>query len=87
MIRPSVGATDSGPTDALFESLVIRPRMRLVFDLGDVHYLSSNLLGNLINLKRKLGPLGGTIRLRNVSPELHELLRITRLDNVFEIEA
>ena len=73
--------------DSLLESLAMHPGMRLVLDLSDVQYLSSAVLGKLINLKKKVGAVRGKVKLRCIHPDLLEVFRITRLDQVFEIEA
>jgi anti-sigma B factor antagonist len=57
-----------------------RPRVR--FDLQDVDYISSAALGKLINLKKPLQRRRGTIRFANMNPDLQEIFRITRLDQV-----
>jgi anti-anti-sigma factor len=72
--------------DQLFESVEMRLGMRLVLDFSDVHYLSSAALGKLINLKRKVATVRGKLRLRGIHPDLLEIFRITRLDQVLEIE-
>jgi anti-anti-sigma factor len=60
---------------------------RIVLDLSDVRYLSSADLGKLTKLRRRLGASRGKLRLRNLHPDLREVFRISRLDEVFEIEA
>jgi anti-anti-sigma factor len=72
--------------DQFSESEAMRPGIRLVLDFSDVQYLSSADLGKLINLKKKVGAVRGKVRLRGIHPDLLEVFRITRLDQVFEIE-
>lgn len=57
----------------------------LLLDFREVQYLSSAALGKLIQLKKKLGPVTGKLKLCSISPDLLEVFRITRLDTVFEI--
>jgi anti-anti-sigma factor len=70
----------------LSESLAIRPGMQLVIDFGHVQYLSSAVLGKLINLNKKMGAVRGRLIFRNLHPDLQEVFRIARLRRVFEIE-
>jgi anti-sigma B factor antagonist len=72
--------------DRLFESVMIRRGMQLVLDFGDVPYLSSAVLGKLISVQKQVAAVRGKLRMRNVNPDLREVFRICRLDQVFEIE-
>jgi len=58
---------------------------RLLLDLGNVRFLSSNALGILVNFKKKLDAVGGDLRLCCLDPDLLELLLITKLDRLFQI--
>jgi anti-anti-sigma factor len=85
VIRLTGDRLQPGWLDRLFEAIKMRPRMRLVLDLGDVPYLSSAVLSKLIHLQ-KVGAVRGKVRLRNLRPDLREVMRVSRLDLVFEIE-
>lgn len=71
--------------DRLIDKSSEKRGVRLVLDLGDVQYLSSAALGKLINLKKKVGEVSGELRIENLHPDLLEVFRITRLDQVFDI--
>ena len=60
-------------------------RRRLVLDLGHVQYLSDADISNLFNLNKKVAGVIRKLRLENVHPDLLEVFRITRLDQVFDI--
>jgi anti-sigma B factor antagonist len=60
--------------------------IRLVLDLSYVQYLSSAVLGKLINLKKKVTAMKGKLKIENLHPDLLEIVRITRLDQAFDIE-
>jgi len=87
VIKPTGKLLDPESLDRLFESVAIRPGMRIVFDFSDVQYLSSAVLGRLINLKKKVAAVRGRVELRNIHPDLREVFRLCRLDQVFDIEA
>ena len=57
----------------------------LLLNFGNVQYLSSAALGKLINLKKKVAAVKGKLKLCCIHPDLLEVFRITRLDQVFEI--
>ncbi len=57
----------------------------LLLDLSGVQYLSGTALGHLASLHRKLEPRRGRILLCGLDPFLRDMLRITRLDRVFDI--
>ena len=58
---------------------------QILLNFGNVQYLSSAALGKLINLKKKVGAVQGKLKLCCIHPDLLEVFRITRLDQVFEI--
>lgn len=58
---------------------------RLLLNFSNVQYLSSAALGKLINLKKKVGAIKGVLKLCCIHPDLLEVFKITRLDQVFEI--
>jgi anti-sigma B factor antagonist len=86
VIKPAGSQLNRASFEGLGDSELIRPGKRLVIDFSDVEYISSAALVNLIQLKNELGRVGGRLGLRHVRPELVELLRITRLDQVLELE-
>ncbi|MCA1684680.1 MAG: STAS domain-containing protein [Planctomycetia bacterium] len=67
--------------------LVEEGHKKLLLNFGNVQYLSSAALGKLINLKKKVGAAKGKLKLCCIHPDLLEVFRITRLDQVFEIHA
>ena len=54
-----------------------------IIDLAQAPWLNSRGVGYLISLWTTITRAGGRAVLANVSPRLHELLRITKLDGVF----
>jgi anti-anti-sigma factor len=58
---------------------------RLVLNFGGVRYVSSDLLGILVGLRRKLDPAGGRIRFCGLDPLLRDMVRMAHLDRMFDI--
>jgi len=59
---------------------------RLVVNLGGVGYLSCAVLGKLAWLAKRVGPVRGRVSRCGVSPLLVEMVRITHLDRVLDID-
>jgi anti-anti-sigma factor len=59
---------------------------RLVLNFAGVRAMSSDVLGILATLSRRLDPGQGSIHVRGLDPLLREMLRICRLDRVLEVE-
>jgi anti-sigma B factor antagonist len=57
---------------------------RIVLDLSGVNYMDSSGLGTLLATFISARSAGCELRLVNLSPRIQELLRLTRLANVFE---
>jgi len=58
---------------------------KLLLNFSNVQYLSSAALGKLIQLKKKVNAVKGTLKLCCIHPDLLEVFKITRLDQVFPI--
>jgi anti-anti-sigma factor len=82
------GAYDISSDEALRRLLSVAERAReAVIDLSDVSYAGTTLLNALLDLRARMCAHGttGTIRLIGCNPQLRRILRITRLDRVFDI--
>lgn len=67
--------------DEIVELLTLHDCKDLAFDLTGVRYVPSGMLGLLASLTR----LGIKVHLYNPSHDVREVLRITRLDQLFEL--
>ncbi len=80
----NLGAANS----ILFKELVramLRPEHRFVdVDLSRATFIDSDGLGALISIHKRVSSRGGRARLVGASPRVRELLRLTRLEEVFE---
>ncbi len=57
---------------------------RIVLDVGDVSYLDSSGLGALMTLYASARKSGSDLKLAHLTPRIVDLLRITRMEAVFE---
>jgi len=65
-------------------SLLKRGHRKLLLDLGDVSYVDSAGLGQLVQVYATTSHLGGAMKLVRVGPRLKDLLVLTKLITVFE---
>jgi anti-sigma B factor antagonist len=57
---------------------------RMVVDFEQVKFFSSQILGLLVNIKRKLEAGGGDLSISAINPQLYRVFRITNLDKIFK---
>lgn len=71
----------------LYKLVEEQDHRKIILDFERVQYLSSQAIGMLLGLQKRLGALKkGTMVLCGVGARLMELLRITRLDKVLTIK-
>jgi anti-sigma B factor antagonist len=58
---------------------------RIVLDMAAVNYMDSSGVGELLAAHTTVTSAGGEIMLLNVSPRVRQILKMTRIDSVFEI--
>lgn len=66
-------------------ALVRDGRVKLVLNFTDSSYIDSTALGEIVRAYTSATRKGGTVKLLNVPPRVHELLVITRLLSVFDL--
>ena len=59
---------------------------RDLLNLREVHYIDSSGMGELVRLYTTIRDQGGTVRLVDPSARVRDLLQMTRLNAVFQIE-
>jgi anti-sigma B factor antagonist len=65
-------------------SLILQQRTKVVLNLGEVSYIDSGGLGQLVASYGSLSKTSGGLKLLNVNKRNHDLLSITRLVTIFE---
>ena len=60
--------------------------IHLLLDFGNVEYLSSAVLTELLRIKKVIAEGKGTMRLCSLTAEIRKVFEITNLDQVFPIE-
>lgn len=58
---------------------------KIVLNFRNVHYMSSAVMGKLVNLQKKVQERGGDLRLCHISEGIREIFEIMRFDDLFDI--
>jgi anti-sigma B factor antagonist len=71
----------------LIEALNKTSEERVILDFRNVKFMSSSMLGKLVQVHKKAGDFKVKMKLCSIDPEIRQVFKITRLDKLFEIEA
>jgi anti-sigma B factor antagonist len=71
--------------DQLFSLVDELGRRKLLLNFGNVEYLSSAALGKLVALNRKVQAAAGRLVLCSIDPQIYEVFKITKLNQLFAI--
>src|SRR5579864_4290516 len=66
-------------------ALVRDSRVKLVLNFKEGSYIDSTALGEIVRAYTSATRKGGTVKLLNVPPRVHELLVVTKLLSVFDL--
>jgi anti-sigma B factor antagonist len=81
--RITLGAGDVKMRDKLLEQLE-KGKKKIVLDLGEVSFIDSAGLGELVAAYTSARRHGAQVKLANLTKKIDDLLDITRLSSVFE---
>jgi anti-sigma B factor antagonist len=65
--------------------LLGRGQKKILLNLGDVTYIDSSGIGELVSGFTTVSNQGGQLKLLNLTKKVHDLLQITKLYTVFEV--
>jgi anti-sigma B factor antagonist len=71
--------------DEILQIIEQEKEPRLLISFADVDHLSSAALGALITINNRIKARGGRLRLARIDPQIYEVFRITKLDQIFQI--
>jgi anti-sigma B factor antagonist len=60
---------------------------RVILDFRNVKFMSSSMLGKLIQVHKKAGEFKVKMKFCSIDPEIRQVFKITKLDKLFDIEA
>jgi len=86
LIGKIMGGPEAGQINEQINSNIDQGKKRIIIDLEKVEWMNSSGLGILIGAIQTLKNNDGSLCLINVSDRIKELLRITKLINVFDIK-
>ena len=66
--------------------LVGKGQKKILLNLGDVTYIDSSGIGELVSAFTSVRNQGGELKLLNLTKKVHDLLQITKLYTVFDIK-
>lgn len=81
-VTTPLSAATAGDFDGLFEDAVALRPAHLVIDLSECEYLDATGIDLLLDIHRRTWQDGGQLSLRGMSPRLHRILEIARVDRV-----
>jgi anti-sigma B factor antagonist len=58
---------------------------KIILNLGDVTYIDSSGIGELVSAFTSVRNQGGELKLLNLTKKVHDLLQITKLYTVFDV--
>jgi anti-sigma B factor antagonist len=82
--RITLGEGSSTLRDALRE-LVAKGNKKILLNLGDVSYIDSSGIGELVSGFTTVSNQGGTLKLLSLTKRVKDLLQITKLYTVFDV--
>lgn len=59
---------------------------KILLNLGDVTYIDSSGIGELVSAYTSVRNQGGELKLLNLTKKVHDLLQITKLYTVFDVK-
>ena len=70
--------------DAVHDALA-KGSKKILLNLGDISYIDSSGIGELVSAFTSVKNQGGEMKLLNLTKKVHDLLQITKLYTVFDI--
>ena len=68
------------------KDLLGKGQKKILLNLGDVNYIDSSGIGELVSAFTTVKNQGGELKLLNLTKKVHDLLQITKLYTVFDVK-
>ena len=82
--RITLGEGSSALRDSIRE-MVSKNQKKILLNLGEVNYIDSSGIGELVSGFTTVTNSGGTLKLLNLNKRVKDLLQITKLYTVFDV--
>ncbi len=66
--------------------LLTKGQKKILLNLGEVNYIDSSGIGELVSAFTTVRKQGGELKLLNLTKKVHDLLQITKLYTVFDVK-
>jgi anti-sigma B factor antagonist len=66
--------------------LLAKGQKKILLNLGEVNYIDSSGIGELVSAFTTVKNQGGDLKLLNLTKKVHDLLQITKLYTVFDVK-
>jgi anti-sigma B factor antagonist len=66
--------------------LLAKGNKKILLNLGDVTYIDSSGIGEMVSAYTTVRNQGGELKLLNLTKKVHDLLQITKLYTVFDVK-
>jgi anti-sigma B factor antagonist len=70
----------------LVRDLLSKGQKKILLNLGDVNYIDSSGIGEMVSAYTTVKNQGGELKLLNLTKKVHDLLQITKLYTVFDVK-
>ena len=70
----------------IVRDMIAKGQKKILLNLGDVTYIDSSGIGELVSAFTTVRNGGGELKLLNLTKKVHDLLQITKLYTVFDIK-
>jgi anti-sigma B factor antagonist len=82
--RVTLGDDSSGKLRNAIRDILAQGKQKILLNLGDVSYIDSSGLGELVSAYTTASNQGAKVKLLNVQKKVQDLLQITKLYTVFD---
>ncbi len=69
----------------MVRDMMTKGQLKIILNLGDVTYIDSSGIGELVSGFTTVKNHGGELKLLNLTKKVHDLLQITKLYTVFDV--
>ena len=66
--------------------LLTKGQKKILLNLGEINYIDSSGIGELVTAFTTVRKQGGDLKLLNLTKKVHDLLQITKLYTVFDVK-
>jgi anti-sigma B factor antagonist len=71
----------------IIRELVEQGQRKILLNLADVDYIDSSGIGELVSVYSTVRKVNGELKILNLTKRVHDILQITRLFTVFDVQS